>query len=312
MNSMAVPSRFILHQKAALTGIGRLALASAAAPIRRRLADESALKASRRFQKTIDPPSPDLVRRYLEHVGGNPGRYVRKLPPHMFPQWTFDLVGRSLQHLPLPLHQAVNGGCRLVQRAPLPTTGPLEVSGQLTDIETTDRKITLTVELTTGTPGRPDAVVAQMYNVLVGRRSAGGSSDESTATDEQEESQKKGGARVPEGASEVTRWSIPADAGLDFAKLTGDFNPIHWLAPAAKAAGFDHTILHGFSTMARGWEGLVDRAGRAGAIREMDVRFTRPLVLPADVGLFVDDGTVAVGDQPGGAAYMIGAYETEE
>jgi hypothetical protein len=178
------------------------------------------------------------------------------------------------------------------------------VSGQLTDIETTDRKITLTVELTTGTPGRPDAVVAQMYNVLVRPGSSGGDSS----------SEKSGRQRptVPEEASEVTRWSIPADAGLDFAKLTGDFNPIHWLAPAAKAAGFDHTILHGFSTMARGWEGLVDRAGRAEAIREMDVRFTRPLVLPADVGLFVDDGTVAVGDQPGGAAYMIGTYEMNE
>ena len=31
-------------------------------------------------------------------------------------------------------------------------------------------------------------------------------------------------------AREVQRTRLRADAGLGFAKLTGDFNPIHWLA----------------------------------------------------------------------------------
>ena len=41
----------------------------------------------------------------------------------------------------------------------------------------------------------------------------------------------------------------------------------------------------------------------------LDVRFVRPLILPAKVGLYVDgQGGVWVGDAPGGPAYMQGSY----
>ena len=42
----------------------------------------------------------------------------------------------------------------------------------------------------------------------------------------------------------------------------------------------------------------------------MDVRFVRPLLLPARVGLYVGDGNrVWVGDAPGGGAYLEGTYQ---
>ena len=41
------------------------------------------------------------------------------------------------------------------------------------------------------------------------------------------------------------------------------------------------------------------------------IGFTRPLVMPADVGVYIgEDGALAVGDAPGGPAYLTGRFET--
>jgi acyl dehydratase len=121
---------------------------------------------------------------------------------------------------------------------------------------------------------------------------------------------------VPEDARELGFWRLRADAGLDFAKLTGDFNPVHWVPAYARAFGFRNCILHGFATMARAMEGLHRGllSGDTGRIRTLDVQFTSPLVLPARVGLYVahgDDGArrVWVGDGRGGRAQLAGTFE---
>ena len=64
--------------------------------------------------------------------------------------------------------------------------------------------------------------------------------------------------------------------------------------------------------MARTAEGL-NRGLFSGSVRslqQLDVRFTRPLVLPAAVGLYVLDDSVFVGDAPGGPAYLVGSFNT--
>ena len=63
-------------------------------------------------------------------------------------------------------------------------------------------------------------------------------------------------ARVPVDAREIAFFKLGPNAGLDFAKLTGDFNPVHWVPRWAKAFGFRNVILHGFGTMARAIEAL--------------------------------------------------------
>jgi acyl dehydratase len=39
--------------------------------------------------------------------------------------------------------------------------------------------------------------------------------------------------------------ALSGSSGRHYAFLSGDFNPIHWITPAAKAAGFRSCILHG-------------------------------------------------------------------
>jgi hypothetical protein len=50
-------------------------------------------------------------------------------------------------------------------------------------------------------------------------------------------------------------------------------------------------------------------AGAVDRLDSIDVRFTRPLALPARVGLYLGaSNTIFVGDAPGGFAYMTGSF----
>ncbi len=255
------------------------------------------------IERVLRPPSADLIKAYARHVGGDPAAYRGSIPPHLFPQWGFGLAVRTLEGLSYPMMGVMNAGCTLRVNRPLPSGEPLHVSARLENIDDDGRRALLQQRVVTGTPSAPDAIVADLFALVpLGKGSKNGKSGP-----------KKERPRVPEQVREIGFWRISADAGLDFAKLTGDFNPVHWVPPYAKALGFRNVILHGFSTMARAVEGMNRGlfAGDVRALSYLSVRFTRPLILPARVGLYVREGEVFVGDAPGGPAYMAGQFSKE-
>lgn len=243
------------------------------------------------------------MRDYLRHVGGDPAAYRGVVPPHLFPQWGFPLAARTLAGVPYPLARVLNGGCRLEINASVPADAALTVRAQLVDIDDDGRRAVLRQRVTTGTAAAPDALVATLFAIV-------------RYADEVTPLKKTPGAprqvvRVPDDARELARWKLGTDAGLAFAMLTGDVNPVHWIAPYARAAGFKRTILHGFATMARAIEGLVRArfAGDPSRLRVWDCKFTRPLLLPAQVGLYTRGQDVWVADAPGGPAYLAASWE---
>lgn len=298
---MAVSSRYIFHQGTTLAALGQTSLTAlwqsmAGVP------KQPPQLPSPEIATTLPPRDPALIRDYLRHVGGSPGVYKNTVPAHFFPQWAFGLASKTLQGIPYPLIKVMNGGCRLEIFAPLPDHEPLQVRARLESIDDNGRRVVLHQRILTGTPSVPHAIVAHMYPIVPLPRDKKDKDDT-----------KKEPIRVPEDAREIDFWSLRPNAGLDFAKLTGDFNPVHWISSYARMFGFRNTILHGFSTMARAMEGLHQNwfAG-APVIRVFDVRFTRPLVLPAKVGLYVaGQQEVFVGDAPGGPAYLKGTFSTE-
>jgi acyl dehydratase len=253
------------------------------------------------------PPRPRaLTRDYLRHVGGDPRSYERLVPAHLFPQWTFPTLARTLRGLPLPLLEVVNGGCRLEMNGPLPADEPLDVRARLESVEDDGHRTVLRQRVLTGPASSPDRLVAELFAIVpsAGRNGSSGANGNAGP--------RKDPARVPPGARELAYWHLDARAGLTFAMLTGDFNPVHWSRRYARAFGFGGAILHGFATLARAIEGL-HRAVFAGAVdrlRVVDVRFTRPLCLPARVGLYLDGARFFVGDAAGGPAYLVGSYLT--
>ncbi len=301
---MSVPLRFIRYQGPVLRGMGEAAVGA----LKQRLGRNGKTPAAPSLpgpehRITVSPRAPELVDAYVRWVGGDPSSCKGRVPAHLFPQWGFPLTGKLMEGLSYPMLAAMNGGCKLTINDALPANEPLQVSGRLDAVDDNGQRAILDQKIVTGTKANPEAVVAHLYVfVPLKPREQSGEKKKGKAPDK---------ARVPVDAREIAFFKLGAKAGLDFAKLTGDFNPVHWVPRWARAFGFKNVILHGFGTLARAIEALNRGlfAGDVTALQEIDVRFTRPLVLPARVGVYVRGNEVWVGDAPGGPAYLEGRYK---
>jgi hypothetical protein len=307
---MRVPTRHILSQGPVLTSLGRTAVLALQQQLQARGKPGQAGAAplpqlpGPEFEIKRAPLPRPLIDDYVRHLGGDPRSYRGEVPPHLFPQWCMPLLARTVEALPYPLLRVVNGGCRVSVRGPIKDDEPIVARARLQDIDDDGQRVVLHQIVTTGTTGTPDALVIDFYAIvpLPKEKSGNGAS------------KPRERARVPLQAREIARVRLKHDAGLSFAKLTGDFNPIHWLAPYARASGFPDVILHGFGTFALCWEALVRGlfGGDVHAIAGFDIKLTRPLVLPHEVGVYVQAGQAFVGDAPGGPAYLTGKFAARE
>jgi acyl dehydratase len=99
-----------------------------------------------------------------------------------------------------------------------------------------------------------------------------------------------GAQLVPIVADDVpasAEWTLPGDLGRRYAAVSGDRNPIHMHSLTAKPLGFPAAIAHGMWTKARALAALEPRLPDAFAV---DVRFRRPILLPAKVEFATADG----------------------
>ncbi len=76
------------------------------------------------------------------------------------------------------------------------------------------------------------------------------------------------------------RWRLPGDLGRQYARVSGDVNPIHLSALTARLFGFKRPIVHGMWTHARALAGL---GGRLPEAYSVQVKFTKPILLPGKV-----------------------------
>jgi len=298
---MPVSSRYVLQQGPMLATLGKTAALAFAQRIAPKRAGSPPVTPTPEVSRSFAPPAPELLDAYVSHLGGDPKAYRGILPPHLFPHWVMPVASETLSGLPYPILRVVNAGCLMQVNTPLPRGERLEVRAQLVNIDDDGKRALLTIRAVTSTASAPNALVTEVHAHVPLKR------------DKPEPgAPKKEKPRVPEGAREIAFGRISADAGLSFAKLTGDFNPIHWIRPYAKAAGFRSVILHGFATFARTVEALNRGVfgGDVHKLRVLEGRFTRPLVLPHDVGVYLEGNEVFVGDAPLGPAYLMGHFET--
>ena len=110
------------------------------------------------------------------------------------------------------------------------------------------------------------------------------------------------------------RWQLPAQLGRDYAKASGDFNPIHLHALTAKAFGFPRAIAHGMWTLARTLAALQPSKQLAAANVHGD--FKSPIFLPAETTLWTAALSAAgrdfeVRDLAGERRHLRGRFEWE-
>ena len=293
---MGVSSLHVLQQGPVIGALGRTVAVALGAQLNRNAPKTAKATPGEEIVRHTRPLPQSLLDAYVKHVGGDPRAYRGELPPHLFPQWSMPVLARTLEGLPYPLLRAVNGGCHVRVRAPLPSGEPLIVRAQLMSIDDDGTRAVLHQRVVTGTGSTPDALETDFQAVVPLKKSENGA--------------KRVKPHVPEGAREIQRVHLPHDAGLSFAKLTGDVNPIHWVPAYARASGFPDVILHGFGTLARTWEALNRGvfSGDVHALASLECRLTRPLVLPHDVSFFVREHEVFVADAPMGPAYLTGTF----
>ena len=251
----------------------------------------------------VVPARPSgLIDDYVRHVGGTPSAYRDIVPAHFYPQWGFPALARTLEGVPYDMRRVLNGGCRIEIHQPLPRGEDLILRACLESIDDNGSRAILKQRLITGTRSVPDALTCYNYAIVPLRKKG-----------EKRSKDKKPPKVVPADAREVAQWRLTPASGREFAVLTGDFNPIHWIGPAARAAGFKGCILHGFSTLARAIESLNKNvwSGDSRWLHTVDVQFTRPLVLPAKPRVYLTGNQFAVGEAPGAPAYLLGTFESE-
>jgi len=106
----------------------------------------------------------------------------------------------------------------------------------------------------------------------------------------------------------TAQWHVGEDTGRRYAAVSGDRNPIHLHALAARAFGFRRAIAHGMWTKARCLAAL---EGRLPAGYTVDVAFKLPVLLPAKVA-FSSEGAAdggwrfAVRDARSGKPHLAG------
>lgn len=201
------------------------------------------------FEATLPPRSEKLLQDIVRWSGGDPSVYRGITPAYLFPQWSFPLVTEAMRTLPYPLTRILNAGCLLRFHAALPANQPLRCRTRLLQIEPTPKGKRFTVEIETGTTETPQALYAALQTFLPHPKTAQ-DKDKHHKENTEKNIEKKESLRVPLDAREIHFLDLKADAGTNFALLTGDINPIHWLPLYAKIAGFSRCILHGFGTLA--------------------------------------------------------------
>jgi acyl dehydratase len=162
---------------------------------------------------------------------------------------------------------------RIAQKRPIGLDEHLDVRVHATALEAHQRGRVFSL-VTEARVGR-ELVWRELSTMLRRERRAEGA--ERTAADPS--------APSPAGATSA-EWRLAGDLGRRYAAVSGDRNPIHMHPLSARALGFPCAIAHGMWTKARCLAALrYDDAAHAmlsGAFA-VDVRFRRPILLPATV-----------------------------
>ncbi|MCC5826430.1 MaoC/PaaZ C-terminal domain-containing protein [Alkalimonas sp.] len=84
-------------------------------------------------------------------------------------------------------------------------------------------------------------------------------------------------------AQHSTLWTLPASLGWRYGRLSGDLNPIHLHPLLARLFGFKANIAHGMWSKARCLAELAAQGALPEPPYQVEVRFAKPIFLPAKV-----------------------------
>ncbi|NUP12435.1 MAG: hypothetical protein HOW73_40840 [Polyangiaceae bacterium] len=237
-------------------------------------------------------PSTALTHDFIRALRGEVGWFQSEVPLPMFSQWALAAASKALVGVPWPVSRGLNAGCRIERHAPIMPGEPIGVRVRIESADVDERRVFVRQTIETSTKDAPIAWAGEQRTYIPLKKRGGGA--------------EKLRETVPMRAKEIAEIPLSATSARDFAVLTGDVNPIHWFAPAARAAGFRSTILHGYGSLAFSLMAFIRArlSGRARSLRSVDARFVRPVVLPMRARLYGYEDRLLLAEGPGGVPFI--------
>ncbi len=238
---------------------------------RRQLAEDERLPP---IELTVDTVGfeAERIRAYRSVCGFDPGEAVPISYPLVV---TFPMQLALFGQREWPLHAAglVHIGVDLEQHAPIRPGVSLRGLCALESQERTPRGHEFVLAVTLADPENGAAVWHARSRVLA--RGGGRARRRSDRADEE----------LPP-MSEVARFEAAADIGRRYARVAGDWNPIHLAWLGARAFGFQRPVAHGMWTLGRTLAACQEGEGRPG--RTVAAEFRAPLYLPGQAGVHAE------------------------
>lgn len=204
--------------------------------------------------------SDQLLDAHAAWAGAPPGRYRDTVPPHTFARWAMPVIARVTAKAPLGLLAVLNQGVDVRIHHPIPRGTDVVLEGRFDGVVHAPGRNRIDSSIAVRLPDGTEAMHLQVHAVVPTEA-------------------RRGARRAPPEREweQVGSFAVDRQDGKRFFWLTGDPNPIHTVEAVGRLTRFDGCILHGFGTMARTWEVLVDSGEDVTDIR---VRFTAPNPIP--------------------------------
>lgn len=219
--------------------------------------------------------APKHLARYRQVCGLAESAYLPPVYPHIL---AFPLQMQLLtdRRFPFPLLGLVHLENRIRVLRTLGGLGPFQVSVQVTDLQPHDKGATFS--LITRLEDQLGLLWEGDSRILCRALRLDGQPQPRT---EQE----------PLPLVPLADWAAPADTGRRYARVAGDYNPIHLYALTARLFGFPRAIAHGLWNKARSLGALQAHLPLAGY--EVQVRFQKPVLLPTHLALQANESAAS-------------------
>lgn len=232
----------------------------------------------RDYQRLVHEPAADTL----------PAGYLHVLA---FPLATAVMVRGDF---PLPLLGMVHLANAVEQRRPVRLGDRLEVRAWSENLRAHRRgvQVDLVAEVRVDAGGAEDAPVWRGVSTYLakGFHAPELTDAQSVAEPVDDEERAPSGTWMP--PLPTGRWALGPGTGRAYGAVSGDRNPIHMSALAAKAFGFPRAIAHGMYSAARA---LADVGHARGDAYRWTVEFGRPVLLPGTVDVSVTPAEGAPG-----------------
>jgi acyl dehydratase len=229
---------------------------------------------------------------YAAVCGFQPSERLPATYPHIL-AFPLHLALMADGHFPFAAVGLVHVANTIAQQRPIEPQEPLELKVRATPLQAHPRGRVFSLISEARADGE---LVWCERSTMLRRGDSGGSPTDASASPGDQDAVGEPGAHetgdaandapaAPPATEQDERWSLAADLGRRYAAVSGDRNPIHMHALSARALGFPRAIAHGMWTKARCLAAL--SSGPSGALVaapfSIDVRFRRPILLPAQV-----------------------------